>query len=222
VVKGEASGASSCARYPAQRTERSSAALDSYLPPGGISGSEWHEAVIPFAAIGLTDGGFNELVLQANTAGDQASFSSTISASWRPTPPADHVTVDPTLDRHAIPAFIYGVNFASPTQLAEVGYTVNRWGGNSTTRYNCSSTFTTPPSTGSTSTTPVPAGRRAAGRLSCGSAHRGQPRGWGRGGADAADDWSGSGTRPRATLGSRRPSTAANPGRVPLLRPRFL
>src|SRR5690348_14738367 len=46
------------------------------------------------------------------------------------------VTVDRTLERHPINPLIYGVNFADPARMSVVPYTVNRWGGNSTTRYN--------------------------------------------------------------------------------------
>jgi hypothetical protein len=46
------------------------------------------------------------------------------------------VTVDPSADRHAVSPLIFGVNFASRTTLTRMGYTANRWGGNSTTRYS--------------------------------------------------------------------------------------
>ncbi len=112
--------------------------LDDYLPAGGISSSEWREAVLPFAALGLAGCSFNELVLQAATAANQAEVRvDDIRFIFDPTPPAAvSVTVDPALDRRAISDLIYGVNFASAAQLAEVGYTLNRWGGNSTTRFN--------------------------------------------------------------------------------------
>ena len=51
-------------------------------------------------------------------------------------PGAVAVTVDPNAGRLPVSKFIYGVSFASPQQIADVGYTVNRWGGNRTTRYN--------------------------------------------------------------------------------------
>ena len=46
------------------------------------------------------------------------------------------VTVDPYGSRHPVNPLIYGVNFADPARLAVVPYTLNRWGGNSVTRYN--------------------------------------------------------------------------------------
>ncbi|KAB2962343.1 MAG: endoglucanase [Thermoanaerobaculia bacterium] len=54
-----------------------------------------------------------------------------------PTPPGTiTVTVDPQAERRPVSDHVYGVNFASATQLADVGYPVNRWGGNRTTRYH--------------------------------------------------------------------------------------
>jgi hypothetical protein len=46
------------------------------------------------------------------------------------------VNVDPAADRRAVSPLIFGVNFASRATLLRMGYTANRWGGNSTTRYS--------------------------------------------------------------------------------------
>ncbi|HXT52689.1 MAG TPA: glycoside hydrolase family 44 protein [Thermoanaerobaculia bacterium] len=46
------------------------------------------------------------------------------------------VTVDPYGNRHPINPLIFGVNFGDPARMSVVPYTLNRWGGNSTTRYN--------------------------------------------------------------------------------------
>ena len=46
------------------------------------------------------------------------------------------VEIDASADRRSINPEIYGVNFGEDSLLAEPGYTVRRWGGNSTTRYN--------------------------------------------------------------------------------------
>jgi len=49
------------------------------------------------------------------------------------------VQVDATQDRRAIDPRIYGVNFGTAAQLQDPGFTVRRWGGNHTTRYNYTS-----------------------------------------------------------------------------------
>ncbi len=46
------------------------------------------------------------------------------------------VTIDPAADRHAIDPRIYGVAAASEAQLAELNAPLNRWGGNTASRYN--------------------------------------------------------------------------------------
>src|SRR3954468_5620949 len=46
------------------------------------------------------------------------------------------LSVDLTTGRHAISTDIYGMNFADPALETELGLTSDRWGGNSTSRYN--------------------------------------------------------------------------------------
>ncbi len=46
------------------------------------------------------------------------------------------LTVDATADRHPIAPEIYGMSFADPQLAAEIGLPLNRWGGNTTDRYN--------------------------------------------------------------------------------------
>lgn len=46
------------------------------------------------------------------------------------------ITVDTAANRHSISQEIYGVNFASTAQLAELNCPLNRYGGNFTSRYN--------------------------------------------------------------------------------------
>jgi hypothetical protein len=141
-VKGQASGGQQMlVLIQLNGTARATLDLDDFVV-GGISASQWREAVISFAAIGLTTGGFNELTLQAHSAPptppDQPPvLFDDIRFVADPTPPgAVTVQVSPNLDRWPISAFVYGVNFASAAQLADVGYPLNRWGGNRTTRYN--------------------------------------------------------------------------------------
>jgi hypothetical protein len=50
-------------------------------------------------------------------------------------PPAA-INVDASANRHAIDPRIYGVAFADPTKFADLGITLNRWGGNAVSRHN--------------------------------------------------------------------------------------
>ncbi len=54
-----------------------------------------------------------------------------------PTPSSGLVLqVNATAGQHTISPYIYGLNFADATLAADIKLPVNRWGGNSTTRYN--------------------------------------------------------------------------------------
>jgi hypothetical protein len=115
--------------------------LDAHVSGGAISAGEWREVVVPLAAAGLPSGPFNEITLQADTGDDQAAIrvdDIRFSEDTSPPPPPGSVAIqiDPALDRRPISDLVYGVNFASAAQLAAVGYPLNRWGGNRTTRYN--------------------------------------------------------------------------------------
>jgi len=50
--------------------------------------------------------------------------------------PATSVSVDASASRHAINPHIYGFSFATTGDLAATNFTLNRYGGNSSTRYN--------------------------------------------------------------------------------------
>jgi len=50
--------------------------------------------------------------------------------------PATSVSVDANANRHAISPNIYGICYGDAHDMATLNATVNRWGGNSTTRYN--------------------------------------------------------------------------------------
>jgi len=50
--------------------------------------------------------------------------------------PATTVTVDASANRHAISANIYGVAYGDATTLPDLNFTMNRYGGNNTSRYN--------------------------------------------------------------------------------------
>jgi hypothetical protein len=46
------------------------------------------------------------------------------------------ISVDPTVNQHPISPYIYGVAFADQAFLQTTNLTLDRWGGNSTSRYN--------------------------------------------------------------------------------------
>ena len=54
---------------------------------------------------------------------------------------ATNVSVDFGAKGRAVSPLIFGVSFGEPAQDAAIGYTLVRWGGNSTTRYNWQANF---------------------------------------------------------------------------------
>jgi hypothetical protein len=113
-----------------------------FVAGGAIVANAWREVVIPLDAPGLalTHGGFNSVFLIANSNGaqgrmyvDDIAFDERTSALPSPT---RAVAVDFGADRRPIDPEIYGVNFGSDAQHADLRYPVRRNGGNSTTRYN--------------------------------------------------------------------------------------
>ena len=127
-------------------------ALRLYLQAGGTalgdvvltppSANSWQQVTIHFGNdLGIQSGGFNDIVFQANVAGNQPTVyidQVELLANTDPPPePTDiSINIDTTQDRRAIDPMIYGVNFASDQQLTELKFPSHRWGGNSTTRYN--------------------------------------------------------------------------------------
>jgi len=112
------------------------------LVPGGvIQPNTWQQATLDFDAASLTVGTFNGInimdgtgTLQQTLYIDDIVFDERTSA-----PPGGGsvaVTVDPSSNVHPFSPNIFGVAFGDATRNAQVGYTVDRWGGNSVTRYN--------------------------------------------------------------------------------------
>jgi hypothetical protein len=70
---------------------------------------------------------------------DERSIRATDALARLPVPnvnPAVNITVDAGANRHAIDPRIYGLAWATPAQLTDLGATINRWGGNAMSRYN--------------------------------------------------------------------------------------
>lgn len=104
----------------------------------------WQEFTVPLLSLGLSNQlNFDGFWIQVRTASSVPVFYvdsiKLIAAATNP-PPATNapmtVAVDALADRRPIPPLIYGVCWASSNQLKELNVPLNRWGGNSTTRYN--------------------------------------------------------------------------------------
>ncbi|UXI70116.1 glycoside hydrolase family 44 protein [Tahibacter amnicola] len=106
---------------------------------GGITAGTWHLFTLPFnASTGLTGGEFNKLQIMDFTGGSQpAVYIDDIVFNGRPIQSVTQtVTVNLGVNRRPINPDIYGVNFGSTAQHADLRYPVRRHGGNATTREN--------------------------------------------------------------------------------------
>lgn len=115
--------------------------LASFVAGGSVPAGSWAKATVSFASLGVTTGILHGLWLQDASGGNQATlYVDDVQILARTTPPeppaAVSVTIDPALERRPVSRMIYGVNFASEAALERVGYPVQRWGGNATTRYS--------------------------------------------------------------------------------------
>ncbi len=123
----------------------STALLAAFVAGGAIPAGAWAKVRVPFASLGLdTSTTVNGFWLQDDTGGTQPTVyvddvAATVWTTPPPPPPAGQavtVAVDPSLDRHGVSPFIFGVSFGSAAQALRIRWPVRRWGGNSTTRYS--------------------------------------------------------------------------------------
>jgi hypothetical protein len=122
----------------------SSAPLAGFVEGGSIPAGSWAKATVPFSALGLSTGTWDGIWLQDSLGGNQPAIyvdDVRLLARTSPPPPppvggAVTVSVDTALDRRAVDPQIFGVNFGTAEQAAQLRWPVRRWGGNSVTRYN--------------------------------------------------------------------------------------
>ncbi|HEX6833935.1 MAG TPA: glycoside hydrolase family 44 protein [Rudaea sp.] len=118
------------------------------LLPGSaaIPKNAWAQATLDFDAAHLTFGTFNCIVIMDGDGGnDTASGQSAVyvdqivfnpRAGGPPSGGAVNVAVQLTTNVHPVDPNIFGVAFGDAARNAQMRYSVIRWGGNSTSRYN--------------------------------------------------------------------------------------
>ncbi len=105
--------------------------------------NEWTLISVPLASVG-SPGTISDIVWQEGTGGKQPTFyldqimlvSTGPAPTATPLPGGLALSVDAGRGQRAISPYIYGMNFADEAMAKELGISVNRWGGNATTRYN--------------------------------------------------------------------------------------
>lgn len=112
--------------------------LNEVISGGAIAAGQWREVFQPFTGVGVPVGTFDGVILQDNSGANQAAIhiDDVVLEAGGPPPGPVSVSVNLAGTRRAIDPLIYGVNFGSDAQHADLHYPTRRWGGNSTSRYN--------------------------------------------------------------------------------------
>jgi hypothetical protein len=120
---------------------------DKVSPVYTLEPNTWKSYDVPLGDVGASSA-VSDLIWQNATADKQQLLflddialvaTGQAQSSGTPSAPAGSgpaLAVDTAADRHAISPLIYGMNFPDEALLKDVGLTVQRWGGNATTRYN--------------------------------------------------------------------------------------
>jgi hypothetical protein len=117
--------------------------IGTYATGGSIGSGLWRQVTIDFNNEGLTFENFDILIFQADSstsATQPAVFIDDMMLTGRsgalPAGGTVSVNVNASIVGNAINPLIFGVAYGDATRNGQMGYTVRRWGGNSTTRYN--------------------------------------------------------------------------------------
>jgi len=107
-----------------------------------LSANTWQQVDVPLDAVGSSSSVWGVVWQDAKGSAqpifyiDDVEFISTGPAPTAIPQNGITLTVDAGAGRRNISPLIYGMNFADAALAADIRLTVNRWGGNATTRYN--------------------------------------------------------------------------------------
>jgi hypothetical protein len=110
---------------------------------GSVAANTWQQFTVPLSAIGVANQStFSGFVIQDSAGTGQPTFYLddialvTGGGGTGTTNAPVTIGLDALANRHAISPFVYGLNWASPSQLLDLNFTINRGGGNASTRHN--------------------------------------------------------------------------------------
>jgi hypothetical protein len=106
-----------------------------------LAANTWQQFTVPLAAIGVANqADFDGIWIWNNNNTTIPAFYMANVVLVGAAPPGTNATnfigIDAGANRHAISPMIYGTAFATSNQLADLGFTMNRSGGNEETTYN--------------------------------------------------------------------------------------
>jgi hypothetical protein len=122
----------------------SSTAQSEIVTVGPLAAGTWQQYTISLASLGVADEPDLDGFWLQNSSGNAAAtyyVADMVLVGAPPGPPpgpnpTNFIGVDAGANHHPISAMIYGTAFATSNQLADLGFTMNRSGGNEETTYN--------------------------------------------------------------------------------------
>ena len=136
---GTTSGRSLCISGIINGSYIGNIALDPFIAGGSVAAGQWRQVTVPLTALGLstTTAMTGFWIADTGTYGQPAFYVDDVLLNAKPVNTAPvAINVDAAANRHAINAQVYGTAYASSDMLADLNITLNRQGGNPTTRYN--------------------------------------------------------------------------------------
>ncbi|MGO8699827.1 MAG: glycoside hydrolase family 44 protein [Limisphaerales bacterium] len=113
----------------------------SVYPLSPLLAGQWANYIIPLTVLGVANSvNFDGLWFWNTTGGTEPAFyvgDIVLTPAGPPAPnPTNLVMIDVASNRHPISSMIYGMAFASASQLSDLNCTMNRSGGNEESTYN--------------------------------------------------------------------------------------
>jgi hypothetical protein len=110
---------------------------------GTAAAGTWQQFTVPLSALGVANQAtFSGFVIQDSAGTGEPTFyldDISLVSTTTPTPGTNApvtIGLDALVNRHSISPYVYGLNWASPSQLLDLNFTINRGGGNASTRHN--------------------------------------------------------------------------------------
>src|SRR5579872_5003285 len=144
-INGDASGGQRLWLYVEDQGSALSQPVDiaPYVRGGVVAARTWRKVQVPLEVLGASGALIDRMDFYDNTSSaqpemllDDLSLANDGKAPPPPTTVNVTVRVDGSRGRHSISPYIYGVAFAGETYLKANNLTLERWGGNGTSRYN--------------------------------------------------------------------------------------
>lgn len=107
---------------------------------GSVAANNWQQFTVPLSALGVANQTtFSGFVIQATAGTSEFYLDDIVLVAGSNTPGTNApvaIALDALANRHPISPYVYGLNWASPSELLDLNFPINRGGGNASTRHN--------------------------------------------------------------------------------------